>query len=712
MSTSNQDAAAPASTLHDTPASKRKSDSTHTSPHDDGNTREKRTIRSGSTRSKSKSPGRTQTKLLQNKKTSTTSSTQADNTTKQQSKQIKQEALDLTKDDEMSTPHKEKTPSPPPPPTTKTHKKITSTKSTLQTKKKSQTSQTLDPVFEQETKSTSTPTSDTKSNRSQSPGSSSMRSSKYQTSNSKTKVQSNLNGAVMNRFRYSLNFDLKPEQKGTAGLREALIDIFSQIKEYAKDAVILQWKVDDIKNPIKSPDKIPETITQLQQYFNNARTYDSGGQVYSKVHLGFPVKMDHATFYNDIRGKFKGTTIRFNINAVQHHNVRTVCWLPYLPRSVCPDRTSRRFSQAFRDTYKRDIPIGIVWRALNGQRNVDVKNRIYAYHVEAPSGNRDEVKRFLRACSAQKKYPGGTRFRVMSEYFQYMSDEHKKKYRYMSSKHKYFLDLIGTCVNAQIVDPDKRIPGTSTTLRHILLSLRDKEDNHRIFNSVDVQWNDSTQYVLTFRPDKTSMAYAYSNSVSTYVRHLYPNSDLSQVFTLEAIDRAKEESYHPNDQKFTTQEDIAMQREIDNDRDDDSLDYIPEDELPSMDDDLDEAPVREIGNIKVFNLSGETDTVSTMANDAASVTFHEEVSYHEIPTSNSNASTEQPQNSAQSIASQDSANTRITRVEESSMQVRSDVAALRADFSKVMTALSSLTGTSLQEQPATSADDKQAAATE
>ena len=155
-----------------------------------------------------------------------------------------------------------------------------------------------------------------------------------------------------------------------------------------------------------------------------------------------------------------------------------------------------------------------------------------------------------------------------------------------------------------------------------------------------------------------------------------------------------------------------MQREIENDRDDDSLDYIPEDELPSMDDELDEAPVREIGNIKIFNLSGETDTVSTMANDAASVTFQDEVSYHEIPTSDSNATTEQPQNSAQSTASPDSANTRITRVEETSKQVSTDVAALRADFSKVMTALSSLTNKQLQEEPATSADDKQAAATE
>ena len=79
-----------------------------------------------------------------------------------------------------------------------------------------------------------------------------------------------------------------------------------------------------------------------------------------------------------------------------------------------------------------------------------------------------------------------------------------------------------------------------------------------------------------------------------------------------------------------------------------------------MDDDLDDAPVYEISNTKIFNLSGETGTVSTMANDATSITFQDEVSYHEIPTTNSNDTTTPPHDSAQSTTSQDSANTRIT----------------------------------------------------
>ena len=46
------------------------------------------------------------------------------------------------------------------------------------------------------------------------------------------------------------------------------------------------------KEKIKSPDKIPDTITKLQVYFDGAKPKDSGGTVYAKVQFGFPVRFD------------------------------------------------------------------------------------------------------------------------------------------------------------------------------------------------------------------------------------------------------------------------------------------------------------------------------------------------------------------------------------------------------------------------------------
>ena len=190
----------------------------------------------------------------------------------------------------------------------------------------------------------------------------------------------------------------------------------------------------------------------------------------------------------------------------------------------------------------------------------------------------------------------------------------------MASKHRYFLDQIGMCETSRIVDLDKRIPGSRLSLRKIILNLKDNSDGHRVFNSIDVKWNNPSIFVMTFRPDKTSLAYDHCNNHSTNITHLYPDTDLSHVLTLEGIQKAFEEIYHPDPQTFTTMEDIAIDREITDDNDDDSLNFL---DLSGMEhfDDKEDTKQQPLANTRVFNFTGDADTVSTIATDTVSVTF-------------------------------------------------------------------------------------------
>ena len=214
-----------------------------------------------------------------------------------------------------------------------------------------------------------------------------------------------------------------------------------KMREYCEDIKILPWYDDrETLEEIKLPDKIPETITKLQKYFPGARPYDSGGKVFSKVNLGFPIRTDRETFEKDFGQWCRDQPIRFYKTAVQHSNVKTSCWLPYMPRSTDVVLLSTIFSKAYQATMGESVPIGLVWRNLNGQQDVPIKQRLQAIHVECPKDKTASVKKFLRMCSHQKKYPGGARFRVMSEYWPYMTDKNKERYRYMADKHRYFLE--------------------------------------------------------------------------------------------------------------------------------------------------------------------------------------------------------------------------------------------------------------------------------
>ena len=498
-----------------------------------------------------------------------------------------------------------------------------------------------------------------------------------------------------------MNLPVTPEQRGTNGLREALMVIFTQMIELCPDITILPWKQDKSSNPpINSPDSIPKTITLLQKYFDGARAQMSGKRVYTKVNIGYPITADRTTFYNDFQQWCNDSNIKFYKATVQHDNVRKGCWLAYLPNYTNCELLSRIMSQAFRASTGKSVDIGLSWRLLNGQsKDVPKDDKVYAVHVECPYESMTMVKRFLRSCSHQKIYPGGTKFRVINEFWPYMTEPNKKKYRYMKDRHKYFLDQLGLCSTSQILEIDEKIPGTKATIRNILLNIRDKSDNHRIFNSIDIRWNSTSIYNITYRPDKRPMAYMFVNSLSTYVRHLYPDKDLSKIFTLDAIDKANEEQYHVENQTFTTQEDIAMNMEVRND-DDDSMGWTDFSQIRPLDvdDDSVAAPSIEIKNPRLFDLSGESESVSTMGASVASVTFAENDEENETVSTQTEISDKSTRTTAPTT-------TKITILENANKRTSEEVASLRNELLSFMSLLRS----QMPNQPVASApNDEQA----
>ena len=152
--------------------------------------------------------------------------------------------------------------------------------------------------------------------------------SKYGTT-TKPMKQSNLTGATSNNTRYTLNFNVPVECKGTAGMRSQLLEIYAKMREFCPTVSILPWYTDKDLSEITSPDKIPETITLLQKYFPGVRPLDSGGMNYAKVNLAFPITVDRPTFEKDIDSWGGGRNMRFYQTPVQHANVKTACWLRF-----------------------------------------------------------------------------------------------------------------------------------------------------------------------------------------------------------------------------------------------------------------------------------------------------------------------------------------------------------------------------------------------
>jgi len=437
--------------------------------------------------------------------------------------------------------------------------------------------------------------------------------------------QSTLQGKLYNSMRYSFTFQLDEGISGTAAMRETLIQIFKHMQSIAEGVTIFPWATTDHENPIIDETDFPETISQIQKYFKDIRP-NATGPTWTKIRLGLPIASDRQTFMVDFTAWGSNQKIRLYECPVQHPNFRTCGWLAYMPRTVNPKAWSkevqRLYEKAYSQTPGATILVGLSWRALNGQKEIDRGKKAYAMHVESPVGQAPQVKRFLRILQRKKVWPLGVRFRIFSEYHQYMKEINQRRYRYLLDRHKTLLKQLKETTTSTILELDKKIKNTTVTLREIVVQIRDKSDERRVFASIDERYQSNSDFVATFRPDKTSMAKDFIESLPTYVKYIYPNADIYGIFTIDAVESAEFEEYNPVTQQFTTQEDKDLRETVEFDKDDDSFEFLNDTMDPDIAAQLNlEFDTNEMikedtkikGGSRLFDFTGEQDTVTTGA---------------------------------------------------------------------------------------------------
>lgn len=443
-------------------------------------------------------------------------------------------------------------------------------------------------------------------------------SNKY---SSKPTIQSNLQKETHQGWRYSLYFTCPSHIKSVLDLKTHLATLFHGLQAIAKDIKIAPWATDDYKNMISDSEQLPDTITALKKYFDNLRSPVGVSKQYLKVRFSFPILTDRPTFEADATGYLSEHAVKMFLCPVQASNTKVVGWLAYPPNTIDRNKWSRAVQELYIQAAPKDTPpikVGLAWKALAGQWDVPQKEKVYAMHVEAPSDQGPRVRKFLRLIAQNKKYPMGIRFRLVDQFHQYMKDSTKIKYNYMLDKHKNLTKGLKRFEISSILNLDRRIGSSKMTLRDTVVNIRDNDDDRRIFSTIDTRYDRPDVHVAWYRPDKASKAEAFLESLCTYVKFLHPNVSLEKIFTISALEEAENAVFYPSTQTFLTQDDIDLDNEIQADLDDQSFEYLNPEGINPFELKL---PERLPGGKKLFNLSGDDDTASTMPATSSSLTF-------------------------------------------------------------------------------------------
>ena len=437
----------------------------------------------------------------------------------------------------------------------------------------------------------------------------------------KPKMQSDLQKNTFQSWRYNL-FLTQPHDVSTMDdLRQYLGNLYHEMKKYQPDVKLLPWTTTDMKDSIEDSEMLPSTITGLKRYFPNVRAPTGVTKQYIKIRIGLPIQKDRLTFEADYGAWCNTQNIRMYYCTVQHPHTKIIGWLVYAPNTVDRDKWCRATQETYSQLAKdgSTINVGLSWKALAGQWEIQAKDKVYAMHVETTIALAPKVKTFLRMISQRKIFPLGVRFRVMDQYTKYMKETTLVKYKYILDKHKTCMKELKRYESGKILNLDYRIGNTKLTLRDVVAQIRDKEDGRRIFNSIDARYDRPDIHVAMYRPDKAAKAEAFMDSLPTYLQHLFPDTSMSRIFTIEAMELAENSEYYPNTQTFLTQEDIELDKEIQMDWDDDSFEHLKTDD--SVNPFEITLPVKLPGGPKLYNFSGDDETASTIPATSSNLTF-------------------------------------------------------------------------------------------
>ena len=265
----------------------------------------------------------------------------------------------------------------------------------------------------------------------------------------------------------------------------------------------------------------------------------------------------------------------------------------------------------------------------------------------------------------------------MDEYNAYMKKKNLIRYRYVVNKHNSFLSQLGTCETSQILDLDRKFSDKKTTLRSIIMDIKDKKDGQKVFHSVDPSWRTNTDFIITYRPDKQDLAYEFRNSLSTYVSFLFPDENLARIFTYEALVTASEESYDLESQSFITRNDYELDLQFQDALSENTHRWVSMETDENLEKELMKyrQPQAIIGNLRHFNLSGEADTVSTVSTlaDSSSITFDDNVQvthYEDEKTETNNTD--------------DSTKREIDKMKESNRATQESIGELKESMTQIM----------------------------
>ena len=347
--------------------------------------------------------------------------------------------------------------------------------------------------------------------------------------------------------RYDFKLILPPTEPAYAldALKGVLSEAWSILKEADKKMVIYPWNNESRKLPgLTKVEELPDSLSEIQEYFNRAFPRKQGGALYVSVFLGH--EQSFADMSRNFGWWFKGQGGGWYLKALQCEKSSVIGWLLYSTQEMDRELLAQ---EIFRRTKVR---VGLRFRAISVSARGQLRDEqlVRAIHVEIDDrnyyGDRARVEDLYQA-TREEGFPLGIKLRLCPQIQDAADPTSLTKLERLRLRQAAFLANVYSTVSRDIgvLDyEDSKMMNNS--LRDLIMSIQDDEGVN-VFISVDRQLSGSGvnfQYTSRYASAAQARIKGLIPYLKAQVDPMY-REQLLKCFTVDAVVKAASYDWDP-----------------------------------------------------------------------------------------------------------------------------------------------------------------------
>jgi hypothetical protein len=374
-----------------------------------------------------------------------------------------------------------------------------------------------------------------------------------------------------------IRLNLPKSSKSTETARKAMKKWYLKCRERDSDMILYRYekKNEQENDALTNPNNIPDSVNQIDMYFNGYRPKSEAGISYMSARIGFNLVED--TFFADCKVLLQEDGHSMYKKNIQAAHTENVGWLWGSYRDMDIDYLRDWLETIFinydiRNKVSRKEPLKLglwnkpVWDGTKKSDRPAGKKGVFGVHLDGEMGNAKTIQSYTRKALASPEFKKsfGIRMHLIPRLTFRDSPHQKKKFQVALQKHSHLVACLERAYTWELgadIEHDSQKLGM-VNLRALVFRWKAKGTEEQLFVGIDKKWGKDGGYTFTFPKKFEPEAREKLACLPAYL-HREHGDEIFRWFTPDAKERALAMEWDDKEERPISTEESYLDSVID-----------------------------------------------------------------------------------------------------------------------------------------------------